>query len=88
MSYAHEYCLPGGKKSMLAFSRPFSLARFAPRRWVIAPEDLDWLLDELDTSPHVPVAPTHAMRKRRRSSPVELLAQEVVEWPDPRKPQA
>ena len=25
MSYAHEYCLPGGKKSLLAFSRPFSL---------------------------------------------------------------
>ena len=28
MSYAHEYCLPGGKKSMLAFSRPFSLTRY------------------------------------------------------------
>ena len=31
MSYAHEYCLPGGKKSMLAYSRPFSLARYAPK---------------------------------------------------------
>ena len=30
MTYAHEYCLPGGKKSMLAYSRPFSLARYAP----------------------------------------------------------
>jgi hypothetical protein len=29
MSYAHEYCLPGGKKSMLAYSKPFSLARYA-----------------------------------------------------------
>jgi hypothetical protein len=86
MSYAHEYCLPGGKKSMLAFSKPFSLARFAPKRWVIAADDLDWLLDELDASPHVPVAPGPTLRKRRRSSPVELRAQEVVEWPDPRKP--
>ncbi|HEY5126970.1 MAG TPA: hypothetical protein VIJ35_06655, partial [Bradyrhizobium sp.] len=43
MTYAHEYCLPGGKKSMLAFSRPFSLARYAPKRWAIAPEDLHWL---------------------------------------------
>ncbi len=85
MSYAHEYCLPGGKKSMLAYSRPFSLARYAPRRWVIAPEDLDWLLEALDNSPHVPVAPRHAMRKRRRSSAVELRSQNVVEWPDPRK---
>jgi hypothetical protein len=85
MSYAHEYCLPGGKKSMLSFSKPFSLARYAPRSWVIASEDLDGLLVDLDTSPHVPVAPRHALRKRRRSSRVELLSQQVLEWPDPRK---
>jgi hypothetical protein len=85
MSYAHEYCLPGGKKSMLTYSRPFSLARYAPERWVTAPDDLDWLLVALDTSPHEPVAPPHALRKRRRSSKVELLSQEVLEWPDPRK---
>lgn len=86
MSYAHEYCLPGGKKSLLAFSRPFSLQRFAPARWVTAADDLHWLMDELDDSPHVPVAPKPALRRRRRSSKVELVAQEVVEWPDPRKP--
>lgn len=85
MSYVHEYCLPGGKKSMLAFSKPFALTHFAPQRWVIAPEDLHWLMDALDASPHVPVAPKPVMRGRRRSSPVELKAQEVVEWPDPRK---
>lgn len=85
MTFAHEYCLPGGKKSMLAYSRPFSLARFAPKRWVIAPEELHWLMDALDESPHVPVAPRRAMRERRRSSRIELAAQEVVEWHDPRK---
>ena len=85
MSYAHEYCLPGGKKSMLTFSRPFSLARYSPKHWVIADENLDWLMEDLDASPHVPVAPAKAMRKRRRTSKIELLAQEVVEWPDPRK---
>src|SRR5450759_479080 len=88
MSYAHEYCLPGGKKSMLTFSRPFSLARFAPKRWVIAEDELHWLMDALDNSPHVPVAPAQAMRTRRRSSRVELLAQLVLEWPDPRKRKA
>jgi hypothetical protein len=85
MSYAHEYCLPGGKKSMRAYSRPFSLARFAPERWAIADDELHWLMDALDASPHVPLAPARAMRERRRSTKVELLAQEVVEWPDPRK---
>jgi hypothetical protein len=84
MTYAHEYCLPGGKKSMLAYSRPFSLMRYAPARWVIAEDDLDWLLFDLDLSPHVPVAPEHALRKRRRSSDIELRSQLIVEWPVPR----
>ena len=86
MSYAHEYCLPGGKKSMLAYSRPFSLKRYAPRRWVTAEEDLDWLLETLDDSPHEPVAPRRALRARRRASPIEMRAQNnEVDWPDPRK---
>ena len=84
MTYAHEYCLPGGKKSMLEFSRPFSLTRYPPRRWVIASDDLDWLLFALDLSPHLPVAPPAALRKRRRSARVELRAQDVLEWPRPR----
>jgi hypothetical protein len=84
MSYAHEYCLPGGKKSMLAYSRPFSLRRYAPKRWVTAPEDLDWLLLALDLSPHAPIAPPYALHNRRRSSMVELRSQKVLEWPDPR----
>jgi hypothetical protein len=83
MTYAHEYCLPGGKKSLLEFSKPFSLTRYPPERWVIAPDDLDWLLFALDLSPHIPVAPPAAMRNRRRSAKVELRAQDVLEWPHP-----
>jgi hypothetical protein len=84
MTYAHEYALPSGLKSLMEYSRPFSLTRYAPERWVTAEEDLDWLLFDLDLSPHVPLAPTHAMRKRRRSAAVEMRAQEVVEWAYPR----
>ncbi len=83
MTYAHEYNLNGGKKSMLSFSRPFSLRRYAPRRWVIAPDDLDWLLYALDISPHEAVAPSRALRKRRRMTRVELKSQDVTEWPVP-----
>lgn len=86
MSYAHEYCLPGGKKSMLTYSKPFSLMRYRPQRWVTAEEDFDFLLVDLDSSPHVPVAPKHALKRRRRATKVEMLAQDVLEWPDPRKP--
>jgi hypothetical protein len=83
MSYAHEYNLDGGKKSLMTYSRPFNLARYAPARWVIAPKDLDWLLQELDDSPHLPLAPQRALQQRRRMTRVELKSQDVVEWPVP-----
>lgn len=83
MSYAHEYNLDFGKKSMLAYSKPFSLTRYAPKRWVIAEDDLDWLMDALDQSPHEPVAPAHALTRRRRSTRVELKSQDITEHPVP-----
>ena len=83
MSYAHEYCLPSGAKSLLAFSRPFSLKRYAPVRWVTAEDDLHWLMDALDNSPHEAVAPKRA--KQRRSSPIEIEAQGLTEWERPAK---
>ncbi len=87
MSYVHEYCLPGGKKSLLEYSRPFSLTRFAPRRWLTPPDDLDWLMVALDEAPHLPVAPKAALRRQRRSTAVERRAHNELEWPDPRKKQ-
>lgn len=82
VSYAHEYCLPSGQKSLIAFSRPFSLARYAPKRWVTADEDLHWLMDALDNSPHEDVAPERV--KQRRSHPIEIAAQGLIEWRRPR----
>jgi hypothetical protein len=83
MSYAHEYCLNGGKKSMMAFSKPYSLTRVAPKRWVIAPDELDWLMIKVDEAPHVPLAPASVLRRRRRMARVELKSQDVSEWPVP-----
>ena len=83
MSYAHEYNLDFGKKSMLAYSKPFSLMRYAPKRWVTAEDDLDWMMDALDQSPHEPVAPPHALKRRRPSTRVELKSQDLTEHPVP-----
>ena len=88
MSYVHEYCLPGGKKSLLEYSRPISLTRYAPQRWLTPLEDLDWLMVALDQAPHRPVAPKAALRRQRRSTAVERRAHNQLEWPDPRKPKA
>ena len=82
MSYAHEYCLPSGAKSLLAFSRPFSLARYAPR-WVTADDELHWLMDALDNSPHEDVVPKRV--KQRRSAKIEIEAQGLTEWERPRR---
>src|ERR1035438_555697 len=79
MTYAHEYNLDYGKKSMVAFSRPFSLARYAPARWLITPDDLDWLMEAVDASPHQPVAPQHALRRRRRTTPGGMKSQDGTE---------
>lgn len=84
MSYAHEYNLDYGKKSMMAYSKPFSLARYAPARWLTAPGDLFWLMQDLDDSPHLPIASKRALRRRRRMTRVELKSQDVTEWPVPR----
>jgi hypothetical protein len=83
MSYAHEYCLPSGAKSLLAFSRPFSLARYAPARWVTADDELHWLMDALDNSPHEDVVPKRV--KQRRSAKIEIEAQGLTEWERPRR---
>ena len=84
MSYAHEYNLNYGKKSMRAYSKPFSLMRYAPARWLIAPDDLFWLMEDIDASPHLPLAPESVMRRMRRMTRVELKSQDVTEWPVPR----
>ena len=83
MSYAHEYCLPSGQKSLLAFSRPFSLARYAPARWLTADDELHWLMDALDNSPHEDVAPKRI--RQRRSAKIEIEAQGLTEWERPRR---
>jgi hypothetical protein len=85
MSFAHEYYLWGGRRSLLAFSRPFDCARYAPQRWVTAEEDLEWLMQALDHSPHQRVAPKSALKKRLPAAKVELRTLAIVEWRDPRK---
>jgi hypothetical protein len=84
MSYFHEYTQWDGRKTLRAYSKPFDLSTYAPERWVIAEEDLDWLAEALDDSPHFPIAPKKIMRRLRRADKVELRALKIVEWKKPR----
>ena len=85
MSYFHEYILEeSGKKTLRAFSRPYDLTRYAPKRWVTAEENLEWVGEELDASRHFPTIPLPHKRKIRDASLLEMKVLAHTEWPDPR----
>ncbi|PIR84124.1 hypothetical protein COU18_01850 [Candidatus Kaiserbacteria bacterium CG10_big_fil_rev_8_21_14_0_10_51_14] len=80
MSYFHEYLEWNGKKSLRFYSKPYDLSRFAPEKWVTEREELSWLVDALDSSPHFPIAPKKNMKLLRRAVKVELRAMKTIEW--------
>ena len=85
MSYAHEYYLKSGRKSLIAFSKPFRVTRYAPARWVTAEDNLDWLIVALDDSPHIAVAPKASLKRTRRATKFERQVTDQPEWTAPRK---
>lgn len=84
LSYFHEYMLWNGKKSMVAYSVPFDLSRYAPETWITAEDDLDALAETLDSSRHFPIVPKKNRRLLRPGSMLELKAMSIVEWKEPR----
>lgn len=85
MSYFHEYLMHDGRKSLRAFSQPFNLERYASERWITAGEDLHWLVDALDSSPHHPAVARRSIPYLRKASPIELRLMDVVEWKKPKR---
>src|SRR3990167_7309680 len=85
MSYFHEYLLDDGRKSLRAYSRPFSLTRYPVKTWVTAEKDLHFLVEALDSSHHFPIVPGKTMRLLRKASRVETKAMNIVEWPELKK---
>lgn len=80
LSYFHEYTMDDGTKSLRSFSVPFDLSKFPPARWVAAEDELFWLVDRLERSRHIAIAPEHALRRLRAATSFELKALEPVEW--------
>jgi hypothetical protein len=85
MSYFHEYHLESGNKTLRAFSAPYDLSRHAPETWVTAEEELQWVVDAVDTCRHTPAVPKKNLRLLRRTSQIERNMLALKEWPDPRK---
>ncbi len=80
LSYFHEYVESDGKKALREYSAPFDLTRLPPERWIVADDDLHFLVERLDKSKHFPIAPKKALRGLRDATLFERKAMDVVEW--------
>jgi hypothetical protein len=81
MSYFHEYFLyKDGRKTLRAYSKPFDLSKYKPGQWVTAEESLDWLAEEMDASPHLPVVPKQIIKKLRRATVLERKILDLEDW--------
>lgn len=85
MSYAHEYYLWDGRKSLRGYSRPFDLSKYEPQKWITSGESLDWLMEQVSRSHYFPVIPKNFEQHLRRASNVELKALKIIDFADPRK---
>jgi hypothetical protein len=83
MSYVHEYYLKSGRKSLVSYSKPFRVTRYAPSRWVTAEDNLDWLIVALDDSPHAAIAPKTTLKRMRRATQFERKVTDQPEWTAP-----
>lgn len=80
LSYFHEYFLgKSGRKTLTAYSRPFSLARFGTS-WMDTPDDVWDIAYALADAPHFPVADPRALRKARHATLFERAVMEKEEW--------
>ncbi len=85
VSFFHEYFMVhNGKKTLRAYSRPFSLAAYAPTQWITADEDLIGIVNDLDDSKHVQIVNTSAYADMRKADRIQISAFALTEWPDPR----
>lgn len=80
MSYFHEYFLDDGKKTMRSFSRPFDLQKYRTLNWTTSEDDLWFIEQALDDSPHEQIL-TRAMLARLRSADkIEIDAGKLTQW--------
>ncbi|MCC6934076.1 MAG: hypothetical protein IT406_00040 [Candidatus Yanofskybacteria bacterium] len=79
LSYAHEYFLDDGRKTMRDYSVPFDMRRFG-HGWITSPDDLWHIAEALDDSPHRLVMSAAQRRGLRKADPVEIRAGKLTVW--------
>jgi hypothetical protein len=84
LSYFHEYIhLKTGEKILESYSEPFDLSKVKLRQikdWVSGAEELFWLAEDIDKSPHHQIYPASHKKYLRKADHMELKAGNVIEW--------
>ena len=86
LTYFHEYFMTkSGKKTLRAYSKPFSLLPYIPK-FLTSEERLWDIVEEMDDSPHFPLIPKGQEKFIRPVSKIERQACYIPEWSeeDPR----
>jgi hypothetical protein len=85
LSYYHEYFLDDGKKTMVSYSTPLDMRRFAQQHWTTAEDDLWFIPPALDAARHFPLAPRIVLKSARRADSIEIEAGKLTEWQESKK---
>ena len=84
LSYFHEYIhVKTGEKILESYSEPFDLRKLNAvqmKDWISGTEELFWLAETLDTSPHHKIYPSHNKKHLRKADHMELKAGNITEW--------
>ncbi len=76
LSYAHEYFLDSGDKTMRDYSKPFSLKKYGTD-WITSAEDLWDIGADLDDSPHTSILPK-GFKPTRTADKIERTAGKLM----------
>ncbi|MEK6906461.1 MAG: hypothetical protein AABW81_02470 [Nanoarchaeota archaeon] len=80
MSYFHEYFDDSGRRTLRSFSVPLNLSKFDKKGWMTTEEELDYIMDYLDTIKHFDILTKKQIRNLRKADKIEMKCNKIVEW--------
>ncbi|MDX2027602.1 MAG: hypothetical protein SFW62_03085 [Alphaproteobacteria bacterium] len=84
MSYFHEY-VSGNARTLWSYSVPFDLRRFEPEVWISGRESCWDVAGTLDHIRHYSLINRGQIKRLRRSDPIEMRANQLLDFQPPKK---
>lgn len=80
MSFFHEYFDTKGRKTLRSYTEPIDLSLFDDKGWMEAEGNLWYVVDHIDSLPHIPILTRRHIALLKRPDPIEMKYGELVEW--------